>query len=100
MAGITVSTQHQFDLTEATRRAHELAERFRDKLPIKEVNWSDDGTKGEAIGRGFSARFNVTETAVSVEVEFGIFLMPLAGQLKQQIQKSLDRKFSTRERPV
>lgn len=95
MAGITVSTQHTFDLPEATKRAHELADRFRDKLPIKEVNWSADGTKGEAIGRGFSAKFSVTETSVSVDVEFGIFLKPLAGQLKEQIQRSLDRKFST-----
>jgi putative polyhydroxyalkanoate system protein len=91
---LTVEKKHTLPLDEAKKRAQELAEKFKTKLPIKELTWSPDGTKGKAVGKGFDAAFDVRSNTVSITVEFGIFLRPLAGQIEDSIRRSLDKAFA------
>lgn len=90
---VKVEKKHNLEINEAKKRAQELAERFKAKLPIKDLTWSPDGTRGKATGRGFDAEFMVTPASVSITVEFGIFLRPLAGQIEEKIRNSLERAF-------
>ena len=91
---VKVEKAHSLPLDEAKKRAKELAEKFKTKLPIKELSWSPDGSKGKAVGKGFDAAFDVSAASVSITVEFGIFLRPLSGQIEESIRKSLDRAFA------
>lgn len=95
-ATINVVKTHSLGLEEAKTRGHAMLEKFRDKLShlISDVNWTDDGTKGTASGKIFSATFSLTETTVTVDVELrGLGARVMKGQIQSQIEKSLERRF-------
>jgi len=91
---VKVERKHSLPLDEAKKRAKELAEKFKARLPIKELTWTPDGAHGKAVGKGFDAQFEVSPASVSITVEFGIFLRPLSGQIEEQIRRSLDKAFA------
>ncbi len=82
MATVTVTQTHPLGMDAAQEKATALMarlQRTRAKL-IGETRWNEDGTRGVATGKMFSAEFTVSDTEVSLTVELkglgGKFLAP------------------------
>lgn len=93
---INIRKVHSVGLEEAKVRAHELVERFRQKLShlISDVAWSPDGTRGTASGKLFNAVFQITDTDIIVDVELkGLGARVMKGQIQAQIEKNLEKQF-------
>lgn len=82
MATVTVTQAHTLGMDEAKEKAKALMARMQEKLSklIGDTQWSEDGTRGVAKGKMFSAEFIVGEAEVSLTVELkglgGKFLAP------------------------
>lgn len=93
---INVYRKHSLGLEEAKERGQKLVARFHEKLSglISEVTWSADGTEGTAGGKLFTAVFHIMEDAVNVDVELrGLGARVMKGQIKAQVEKSVERRF-------
>ncbi len=82
MATVTVSQTHTLGMEVAQEKAKALMARMQQKLSkmIGETQWNEDGTKGVATGKMFTAEFTVSDTEVALTVELkglgGKFLAP------------------------
>ena len=82
MATVTVTQTHTLGMDAAQEKAKALMARMQQKLSkmIGETLWNEDGTRGVATGKMFSAEFVVSDTEVSLTVELkglgGKFLAP------------------------
>jgi hypothetical protein len=95
-ATIHVERNHTLGLEEAKVRGHALLEKFHRKLAhlISDVKWNEEGTKGTAAGKIFSATFFLTETTITVDVELkGLGARVMKGPIQAQVEKSIDIRF-------
>lgn len=82
MATVTVTQAHTLSSDEAKEKAKALMARMQQKLSklIGETQWNEDGTRGTAKGKMFTAEFIVGDGEVSLTVELkglgGKFLAP------------------------
>lgn len=91
MSSIRVKRPHALGEEEALRRARELVDRFGGKLNAT-VDWN--GREASFKGRGFSGSAHVAGDSVSVDVELGLLLRPLRGQIESRLEEALRERFA------
>lgn len=91
MSTIRVKRPHALGEEEALRRARDLVEQFGGKLNAS-IDWS--GPDASFKGRGFTGSARVDGDSVSVDVELGLLLRPLRGQIESKLEEALRDRFA------
>ncbi len=91
MATIDITREHSMGKEEARLRAQKLADKLAQKLDAK-CTWEGDDLKFKRSGA--DGCIEVREDQVRVTVKLGLMLTPMAGMVKGEIEKALDKYLS------
>ncbi len=94
MADITVRKSHGMEFDEAKEKVHEVVSDLQKDIEyIDKVNWNADGTAADVKGKGFSGRFQVDPTDVTVDINLKLFAKPFKSKIAQQVDSRMERYF-------
>jgi hypothetical protein len=95
MATIEMKHLHHTTRDDAAIRARRLIEAFKREraLLVNSLDWSDDGLRGIAKGKGFKGIFQITDTAIVVSIDLGFLIRPLKGKVISSLTERLSGEF-------
>lgn len=95
MADISVRRTHGMDRDEATEKVESIVNDVKDEFSsiVDEVDWSDDKSKADVSGKGFSGQFAVTDSDVTVDIDLKLFARPFKGKVEKRINSRMDEYF-------
>ncbi len=98
MAAIDIRYPHNTTQADARDRAKRIIDRFieRRREHIKTVDWSADGNRVEADGRGFNGVFLVTDAKVVITMKLSFLLKPMKNRIETGLLKKLQEEFGPR----
>ncbi len=88
---ISVTRKHTLGLEGASQKLTELAGQFAEKYGVKAAV---RGPRIEVSGRGVDGNVLVTTDTITVNLELGLLLGPLAGKIEDGVAKQLDKHFA------
>ena len=88
MATVDITRDHQLGKEVARERAQQLADKLAQKLDAKCV-WQGDELTFKRSGADGS--ITVSDAQVRVQVKLGLMLTPMAGMVKGEVEKALDK---------
>ena len=88
MATVEITREHNLGKEKARERAEKLAEKLAQKLGA-ECRWEGDELTFKRSGADGVIR--VGDALVEVTVKLGLMLTPMAGMVKGEIEKALDK---------
>lgn len=88
MATVDITREHNLGKDEARVRAQKLADKLAQKLDAK-CSWEGDDLKFKRSGA--DGCIEVRENSVRVTVKLGMMLTPMAGMVKGEIDKALNK---------
>ncbi|MFA5679102.1 MAG: polyhydroxyalkanoic acid system family protein [Pseudomonas sp.] len=88
MATVEITREHSLGKEQAKERAQKMADKLASKLGA-ECNWQDDALTFQRSG--VDGSILIGENDVRVAVKLGMMLTPMAGMVKGEIEKALDR---------
>ena len=88
MPTVDITREHSLGKEEARQRAQKLADKLAQKLDAK-CSWEGDQLTFKRSGA--DGRITVSDTDVRVQVNLGMMLTPMAGMVKSEVQKALDK---------
>ncbi len=88
MATVDVTRDHQLGKEVARERAQKLADKLAQKLDAK-CSWEGDTLIFKRSGADGS--IVVSDDQVRVKVKLGLMLTPMAGMVKGEVEKALDK---------
>ncbi len=91
MPTVDITREHNLGKEEARARAQKLADKLAQKLDAK-CTWEGDDLKFKRSGA--DGCIAVAEDQVRVTVKLGMMLTPMAGMVKGEIEKALDKYLS------
>lgn len=96
MADISLKRSHSFGLDTGKQKLLKLVTKFQASRPemIDTINWNANQTGATATGKMFSAEFQVSDNALSVDVELKGFVAKMAkGVVQGQLEKTVAEEF-------
>ena len=99
MADIKLVYKHNTNLDDAKKGVKDLVDDFVQSQGslIKETKWSNNETRCEFKGKGFSGSFEVDEEKIYFELDLSFLLKGLKGKITQQIEKKVKDRFPNGE---
>lgn len=88
MADIEIERSHRLGLTQLKERLGGLEEKLLDRYGVK-LTWR--GNEAEVRGTGVSGTLSVDEAQVAVNLKLGLLMRPLAGKIREAMEKQIDR---------
>ena len=88
MATVEIIREHTLGKGVAKERAQQMAEKLSAKLGA-ECSWQDDELTFQRSG--VDGTIQISEDNVHVAVKLGMMLSPMAGMVKAEIEKALNR---------
>lgn len=88
MATVDITREHSLGKDVARERAQLLADKLAQKLDAK-CEWCGDELTFKRSGANGSIL--VSDDSVRVKVKLGLMLTPMAGMVKSEIEKALDK---------
>ena len=88
MATVEITREHTLGKDVAKERAQQMAEKLSAKLGA-ECTWQDDELTFQRSG--VDGSIQVGDDQVRVAVKLGMMLTPMAGMVKGEIEKALNR---------
>ncbi|HDZ56813.1 MAG TPA: polyhydroxyalkanoic acid system protein [Pseudomonas xinjiangensis] len=88
MATVDVTREHSLGKETAKERAQKMADKLAQKLDAK-CEWQGDELTFKRSGADGSIQ--VSEDQVRVVVKLGLMLTPMAGMVKGEVEKALDK---------
>lgn len=88
MATVDITREHDLGKEQAKERAQKLANKLAQKLDAK-CSWEGDQLHFKRSGA--DGCITVTDADVRVQVKLGMMLTPMAGMVKSEVQKALDK---------
>lgn len=88
MADIEIERTHTLGLEELRKRLHTLEEKLQERYGAK-LNWS--GNQADIKGTGFQGTLTLGETTVAVGIKLSFLMRPLAGKIREQMEKQVDK---------
>ncbi len=88
MATVEVKREHSLGKEAAKERAQKMADKLSQKLDAK-CEWNGDVLTFKRSG--VDGAITVAEDRVEVVVKLGMMLTPMAGMVKGEVEKALDR---------
>lgn len=88
MATVEITREHSLGKDVAKERAQQMADKLAAKLGA-ECTWQDDELTFQRSG--VDGSILVGEDSVRVAVKLGMMLTPMAGMVKGEIEKALNR---------
>lgn len=88
MATVDITRDHQLGKDVARERAQQLADKLAQKLDAK-CAWQGDELTFKRSGADGS--ITVSDAQVRVQVKLGLMLTPMAGMVKGEVEKALDK---------
>ena len=95
MATIEMKHPHHTTRDDAAIRARRLIEGFKQERPllVNSLDWSADGFRGVAKGKGFKGIFEITDTAIDVSIDLAFLVRPLKGKVISSLTERLNGEF-------
>ena len=90
MNNIQIKRQHNLGREQARDRVDKIAETLKNELMVN-CTWKDDSLCFERIGA--TGRIDVSNDHVELNIQLGMFLLPLKGTIEQAILKRIDEVF-------
>jgi putative polyhydroxyalkanoate system protein len=84
---ISVTRKHTLGLEGASQKLTEFAEKYGVQAAVR-------GPRIEVSGRGVDGNVLVTTDTITVNLELGLLLGPLAGKIEDGVAKQLDKHFA------
>lgn len=91
MATVDITREHTLGKEVARERAQKLADKLAQKLGAK-CTWQGDDLTFKRSGA--DGCISVSEHQVRVTVKLGLMLTPMAGMVKGEVDKALDKYLS------
>lgn len=88
MATVEITREHNLGKEVARQRAEKLADKLASKLGA-ECSWEGDKLTFQRSGADGVIR--VSDTLVEVTVKLGLMFTPMAGMVKGEVEKALDK---------
>ncbi|PRB83003.1 polyhydroxyalkanoic acid system family protein [Pseudomonas sp. MYb185] len=88
MATVEITREHSLGKDAAKERAQQMADKLASKLDAQ-CSWQDDELTFKRSG--VDGSILVGEDSVRVAVKLGMMLTPMAGMVKGEIEKALNR---------
>ena len=95
MATIDMRRAHGTTQGEAAARTRVLLDKFLSERPelVRRIDWHPSGTRANAKGRGFSGRFQITETEILIAIDLAFFARPLKARVETTLDDRINREF-------
>ncbi len=92
MAKIAINRTHSKDVAEVMDAVRSMLNQFQTDNPglVKSIDWNGDGSSAVANGKGFKARFSVTDTSIDVNVDLSLLASALKGRIESSLSSRLD----------
>lgn len=88
MATVEIIREHTLGKEVAKERAQQLAEKLTSKLDVV-CSWQEDELTFQRSG--VDGSIQVGEANVHIAIKLGVMLLPMAGMVKSEIEKALNR---------
>ena len=89
MAGdIVLKQDHGLDLGEARRRLTDFEIKLKQRFGV-ELSWRGD--TATICGKGVSGEVTLNATSLCVNLKLGLMMRPLAGKIREAMQRQLDK---------
>ncbi len=95
MADISVQRSHGMSLEEAKGKVENIVNDVQEEFSslVNDIDWNGDKTRANVKGKGFTGRFAVTDTDVSIEIDLKLFARPFRGKVESRINSRMDEYF-------
>jgi len=89
MAKIERDIQHTLSLDDAKAAASDIVNKVQEKFGslIKDIKWNDDRTVADVSGKGFTGKFNISDTNVKILIDLGLLTTPFKGKIEEELDK-------------
>lgn len=88
MSEIKIERTHALGVAEARKRVDTLEPKLKEKYGVA-LAWN--GNTANVKGTGVSGTLAVDEGKVSVNLKLGLMLRPLAGKIREGLEKQVDK---------
>lgn len=88
MSEIKIEKQHALGEAEAKKRVVEMEAKLKEKYGVT-LAWR--GNEADLKGSGVSGVLRVSASAVAVDVKLGLMLRPLAGKIREGLERQVDK---------
>ena len=96
MPKLQISKSHQLSLEEAKVRVRKLVEDAFGQYQrhINTIDWASDGCSARVKGSLFKGTFQVTASAVDVNLDFSFLASPFMGKIRTRIEERVNNGFA------
>ena len=88
MSEINIERNHKLGQQEIKRRLAEMETKLKERYGVQ-VAWR--GNEADVKGTGVTGTIALSETHVAVKLKLGLMVRPLAGKIREQMEKQLDQ---------
>lgn len=97
MADISVRRTHGMSEDEAKQEVEKIVDDVRDEFSslVNDIDWSEDKSRANVKGKGFSGEFRVDESDVAIDIDLKLFARPFKGKVESRINDRMDEYFGS-----
>ena len=88
MANIDIERTHTLGLDEVRKRVAQMEEKLKDRYGVR-LSWRGD--EADVKASGVTGTLSIAEAKVSINLKLGLMMKPLAGKLRESMEKQLDK---------
>ena len=88
MSEINFERDHALSREEVRRRFAEVEQKLNERYGVK-LAWRGD--TADVKGSGVTGTIEVTDAKVSIRLKLGLMVRPLAGKIREAMEKQIDR---------
>lgn len=88
MANIDIERTHALGLEEVRKRVSSMEDKLKERYGVR-LTWRGD--EAEVKASGVAGTIAIADAKVSINLKLGLMMKPLAGKIREAMEKQLDK---------